>query len=253
MSEAKKTCFIITPIGKPTDPIRRHIDGVVQGIKDAIGGEFDVIVAHEMFDIGSINRQVLEQIYTSDLVIANLTNLNPNVMYELAFRHSVGKPAIVIAEVGTVLPFDVKDERAFEYINDYMGLKSLGKTLCACIAKIDFGDETPRSPIHAMVQGFLLEQQVMSTAKGDEMKEILQMLLQKFESLENYSTKSPTTVDSQLGKNYMPNEKYRNMFGVELNGYGCERVDLYLAQLEVAFKKIREDKRSLERKLADIS
>ena len=181
--ETKKTCFIITPIGKPTDPIRRHIDGVVQGIKDAIGGEFDVIVAHEMFDIGSINRQVLEKIYTSDLVIANLTNINPNVMYELAFRHSVGKPAIVIAEVGTVLPFDVKDERAFEYINDYTGIKVLGKTMCACIAKIDFTDETPRSPIHAMIQGFLFEQQVMSASNDDGTKEMFRVVLQKIESI----------------------------------------------------------------------
>ncbi|MCL2446297.1 MAG: hypothetical protein FWD06_05980 [Oscillospiraceae bacterium] len=51
-------------------------------------------------------------------------------------------------------------------------------------------------------------------------------------------------------KEYVPNEKYRNMFGVQRQGYGTERVDLYLAQLEVAFKKIREDNRSLKRELA---
>jgi len=50
---------------------------------------------------------------------------------------------------------------------------------------------------------------------------------------------------------YVPNEKYRNMFGVERNGYGMERVDLYLAQLEVAFKKIREDNRNLKRELSE--
>ena len=53
-----------------------------------------------------------------------------------------------------------------------------------------------------------------------------------------------------MKEEYLPNEKYRNMFGVERNGYGCQRVDLYLAQLEVAFKKIREDNRSLKRELA---
>jgi len=54
-----------------------------------------------------------------------------------------------------------------------------------------------------------------------------------------------------MREEYSPNEKYRNMFGVERNGYGCERVDLYLAQLEVAFKKIREDNRSLKRELSE--
>jgi small-conductance mechanosensitive channel len=53
-----------------------------------------------------------------------------------------------------------------------------------------------------------------------------------------------------MKEEYVPNEKYRNMFGVERSGYGCERVDLYLAQLEVAFKKIREDNRALKRDLA---
>jgi len=54
-----------------------------------------------------------------------------------------------------------------------------------------------------------------------------------------------------MREEYVPNEKYRNMFGVERSGYGCERVDLYLAQLEVAFKKIREDNRNLKRELTE--
>ena len=58
---------------------------------------------------------------------------------------------------------------------------------------------------------------------------------------------------ARMKDEYNPNEKYRNMFGVERNGYGCERVDLYLAQLEVAFKKIREDNRNLKRDLADMA
>ena len=184
MAEAKRTCFIITPIGEPGSEIRRHIDGVVQGIKDAIGDQFDVTVAHEMHDIGSISRQVLEQIYTCDLAIANLTNLNPNVMYELAFRHAVGRPVIVIAEMGTPLPFDVKDERVSTYINDYSGIKALGETLRICVIGIDFEDTAPRSPIHDLLTEFRLAQQVMSATGGDEVKELLKLLLQKFELIE---------------------------------------------------------------------
>jgi len=56
-----------------------------------------------------------------------------------------------------------------------------------------------------------------------------------------------------MKEDYLPNEKYRNMFGVERSGYGCERVDLYLAQLEIAFKKIREDNRNLKRDLSELS
>ena len=68
----KDKCFIITPIGDDTDPIRRHIEGIIDAAL----------------------RPALEDKY--DLVVANLTNRNPNVMYELALRHSLGKPVIMM-------------------------------------------------------------------------------------------------------------------------------------------------------------
>ena len=66
--------------------------------------------------MGSINDRVIRNIYDSDLVIANLTQLNPNVMFEIGMRYSFGKPALVIAEEGTRLPFDVIDENTLFYI-----------------------------------------------------------------------------------------------------------------------------------------
>ena len=95
----RRTCFIVTPIGDENTEIRRHIDGIIdQAIVPAIGAQFDIRVAHREFEIGSINDRVIKNIYNADLVIANLTTLNPNVMFELAMRYSYGKPAIVIAE-----------------------------------------------------------------------------------------------------------------------------------------------------------
>ena len=108
MLEQKKKCFIITPIGDETEPIRRHIEGIIEAaIKPALGEKYDIIVAHEISEPGSITKQVINEIYQDDLVIANLTGKNPNVMYELALRHAIAKPAIMIAEKGTALPSDI--------------------------------------------------------------------------------------------------------------------------------------------------
>ena len=126
----KKTCFVVTLIGDENTAIRRHIDGIIdQAIIPAIGAEFEIKVAHREYEIGSINDRVIEQVYNSDLIIANLTGLNPNVMFEIAIRYSFGKPAIVIAEKGTKLPFDIVDENTIFYINDPAGAAELKENI----------------------------------------------------------------------------------------------------------------------------
>ena len=99
VQDKKKVCFIITPIGNETDPIRRHIDGLIdECIVPVINDRYDVHVSHRMTMPGSITNQIIAEIYNADLVVANLTNLNANVMYELAFRHAIRKPAIIIMQ-----------------------------------------------------------------------------------------------------------------------------------------------------------
>ena len=135
----RKTCFIVTPIGDDNTEIRRHIDGIIdQAIEPAIGGEFDIRVAHREFEIGSINDRVIKNVYNADLVIANLTTLNPNVMFELAMRYSYGKPAIVIAEKNTKLPFDMIEENTLFYVNDPTGAAELKNNIKKVVNKIDF-------------------------------------------------------------------------------------------------------------------
>lgn len=79
--EHEKKCFIITPIGSDTDPIRRHIEGIIEAaLRPALGDKYKLIVAHKIFEPGSITKQVITEIYNAELVIANLTNRNPNVI-----------------------------------------------------------------------------------------------------------------------------------------------------------------------------
>jgi hypothetical protein len=136
----KKRCFIITPIGGESSDIRRQIEGVIdECIIPVLGEEYDVIVAHRIFTTGSINNQVISEIYNDELVIANLTGLNPNVMYELAFRHALRKPVIVIKnkDDGYKLPFDITEDRTIFYTNDISGTAELKKSLKSFLDEID--------------------------------------------------------------------------------------------------------------------
>lgn len=114
--EAKKKCFIITPLGEDKSEIREKAESVINVIRPTIEEYgYKVIAPHEIAEPGLITIQILQHILNDDLVIANLTGLNPNVMYELAVRHASAKPVIPIAEDGTELPFDIRKDRTIFY------------------------------------------------------------------------------------------------------------------------------------------
>jgi hypothetical protein len=59
------------------------------------------------------------------LVIADLTDLNPNVFYELAIRHMVTKPFVHLMQKGQSLPFDLHDNRTI--FVDHTDLRSVDR------------------------------------------------------------------------------------------------------------------------------
>lgn len=183
--EEKKTCFVVTPIGDENTAIRRHIDGIIdQAIIPAIGEEFQVKVAHREYEIGSINDRVIQSVYNSDLVIANLTGLNPNVMFEIAIRYSFGKPAIVIAEKGTKLPFDIVDENTIFYINDPAGAAELKKIIINFVKKIDW-TKCEYGPVFSAIKNAAVINHIETTILEKENQNAFAFLVNKLSDLES--------------------------------------------------------------------
>lgn len=142
-------CFIISRIGDDGSAERREVDGLVDAVITPVLRDFDLepVVAHRIFGAGSITKQVLEHLLEDELVIANLTGLNPNVMYELAVRHACRKPVVSLVERGTKLPFDIHDERTLFFVNDVQGVKELLDALPEYITE-SLGDRKVDNPIY---------------------------------------------------------------------------------------------------------
>ena len=113
MSSNKKNCFVIAPIGEPQSDTRRRSDQVLNHIIDPAVSEcgYKPIRADDIDKPGIITSQVIQHIVEDPLVIADLTERNPNVFYELAIRHAIAKPFVQITAKGEQIPFDVASTR----------------------------------------------------------------------------------------------------------------------------------------------
>lgn len=106
-STKKPVCFVISPIGEKGSDVRKHVDMVLGSIiRPALEENFEVKRSDEFGKPEMITHQIVQAIETSELAVALLTFLNPNVFYELGLRHLAKLPAIHLAQDGLSLPFD---------------------------------------------------------------------------------------------------------------------------------------------------
>lgn len=113
----EKICFIISPIGEPDTETRKRSDLVLKHIiiPSVLEFEYNPIRADNISEPGIITSQVIQHIVDSPLVIADLSERNPNVFYELALRHVTKKPLIQIIRKGDQIPFDVAATRIIHF------------------------------------------------------------------------------------------------------------------------------------------
>lgn len=145
-----KTCFVICPIGgdKSTSRIRsdRVLKYIIRPILEA--GGYKVERADQLDEPGIITNQIVKKIVECDILIADLSEANPNVFYELALRHGLKKPFIHMIDASEKIPFDNSQVRTIQFdIKDLDSVDNAKNQLKAQLDSIERGEAVAESPI----------------------------------------------------------------------------------------------------------
>src|SRR5436309_186829 len=116
MPPRERRCFIIGPMRDKEDEnglrwLQRLARNIIEPLLKELNLQYKVVTPYDLSRGGGfIMDHIISEIDRTDFVIADLTkstpdgDANPNVMYELAICHCLGRPTITI---GDQPPFDL--------------------------------------------------------------------------------------------------------------------------------------------------
>lgn len=111
--------FIIMPFSKDYDDIYNL--GIKETAKE--NGVNAFRLDEQLFNEGMLER-IYKEIQEADFIIADLSDKNANVFYELGFAHALEKLCILITNEVDNIPFDLKHKRHIVYGTSIKYLKS---------------------------------------------------------------------------------------------------------------------------------
>jgi len=138
---------------------------------------------------GLIDAQLINDLLTADLVIADLSGLNPNAFYEIGIRHMAQKPIIHMQLADEKIPFDLSLYRAIKFSFEWpKDIRAAREALQRSIEAIDADGYQIENPVTNARGIVKLEEH--ATPKEKVLIDQIDSLIAK---LNEYSTPKPST------------------------------------------------------------
>lgn len=112
-------CGIVMPISAIDGCSTEHWAEVLNIIKESVGlGGFEPNLVSDADDSGIIQKRIIHNLYSNEIVVCDVSGKNPNVMFELGMRLAFDKPTIIIKDDKTDYSFDTSIIEHLTYPRD---------------------------------------------------------------------------------------------------------------------------------------
>lgn len=231
--EEEKTCFVIMPFSDVEGYDKGHFTRVYKYlIKPAceVAG-FKPIRADENSKADVIIVDILQKILECDMAICDMSSKNPNVFYELGFRHAFNKKTVLIKDIKTDLPFDTSSIRTITY-NENLRIDEVKSSIQKIAEGLNETFTTNDDTGYSLLK-LLSIKKPASISKEHELSEDSSIILDEIKSIKQQINQMNNTQISQIyqtitlsdnsiispgDKIYLedPESKQHNFFGIFL-------------------------------------
>lgn len=108
---------------------------------------FDCLRVDELKGPFSIHRKIIDYIFNSEIIVADLTGWNPNVFYEMGVAHTLSNKTIMIIQKEDKLPFDVHAYNCIQYEQTKTGLEKLKGSIKDSLLTFNTWRSEPTNPV----------------------------------------------------------------------------------------------------------
>src|ERR1700730_9625028 len=151
-----KTCFVIMPYGGSDAAAHRHFLGVFTSIlaPAARAAGYDVRRSDLGGGPGNITQAIIKDLANTDVVLADLTGGNANVLFELGIRHVIRKRGTVhVVDKAQHIPFDLRPYRAVEYVTEFTAIPEIIAKIVDAIRAREEEPDVSDNPVHDTFPG----------------------------------------------------------------------------------------------------
>ncbi|KVN46923.1 hypothetical protein WT12_15190 [Burkholderia territorii] len=103
-------CGIVMPIaamdGVTADHWAEVKTIIIEAMNTLDSPRFSTALVSDADDVGVIQKRIVQGVYSSDVVVCDVSGKNPNVMFELGMRLAFDKPTVIIKDDKTDYMFD---------------------------------------------------------------------------------------------------------------------------------------------------
>lgn len=189
--DVRDRCFVMMPISDQGDYPKGHFNKIYEYIfKPAIeeaGYEPYRVDENKLCD--PIIGKIFSAIQECPMALCDLSNRNPNVLYELGIRQAYDKPVVLVQDEKTERIFDVSGIHTIEYSSERL-YEDVLKNRSAITEAIRSTMEGKRNSIIKVVNVKNAEIQKGEVSQEDKIEVLLSGLLEDVKEIKEYNASS---------------------------------------------------------------